>query len=157
MKECDGWPPGACEPALAGGMAAGSLVLTLDGALPVEHLTPGDRIVTRRGLRSLRHVAARRVTPALLVRVPAGTLGHDRPERPLWLAADQPVVVTDWRARAIFGAPVVAVPVGRLADGVLLQRERAAEARLFTLHFDRPETVYAEGVQLACPAQPAFA
>ncbi|WP_095589892.1 hypothetical protein [Actibacterium ureilyticum] len=39
-----------------GTLAIGTMVMTLDGALPVEYLTPGDRIVTRAGLRILRQI-----------------------------------------------------------------------------------------------------
>ena len=32
-----------------GGVTQGARVMTLDGALPVEFLTPGDRVITRGG------------------------------------------------------------------------------------------------------------
>lgn len=54
------------------GLATGTVVFTLDGALPVEFLEPGDRIVTRAGARVLRRID-----------VVAGggfVLGFDRPE-----------------------------------------------------------------------------
>jgi len=38
------------------GLAAGTIIYTLDGALPVEYLGPGDRIITRAGMRVLRAV-----------------------------------------------------------------------------------------------------
>lgn len=34
----------------------GTIVLTLDGALPVEYLSVGDRIITRAGMRVLRDI-----------------------------------------------------------------------------------------------------
>lgn len=37
-------------------LALGTIVLTMDGALPVEFLSPGDRIVTRAGARVLRDI-----------------------------------------------------------------------------------------------------
>ena len=46
----------AAPAALRGGLPLGTIVLTLDGALPVEFLTPGDRIVTRAGMRVLRGI-----------------------------------------------------------------------------------------------------
>ncbi len=36
----------------------GTVVLTLDGALPVEFLTQGDRVVTRNGAQIVRSAAA---------------------------------------------------------------------------------------------------
>ena len=38
-------------------MLAGTMVRTLDGLIPVEFLTPGDRIVTRAGARRLTSVS----------------------------------------------------------------------------------------------------
>lgn len=38
------------------GLPVGTVVLTLDGALPVEFLSAGDRIVTRAGVRVLRRI-----------------------------------------------------------------------------------------------------
>jgi hypothetical protein len=38
------------------GLPVGTVVLTLDGALPVEFLNEGDRIVTRAGMRLLRRI-----------------------------------------------------------------------------------------------------
>lgn len=35
------------------GFAIGTIIYTLDGALPVEHLTPGDKIITRLGAQVL--------------------------------------------------------------------------------------------------------
>lgn len=35
-------------------LGAGTIIYTLDGALPVEYLEPGDRIITRAGARILR-------------------------------------------------------------------------------------------------------
>lgn len=39
-----------------GSLAMGTIVMTKDGALPVEYLTPGDSIITRAGLRVLRQI-----------------------------------------------------------------------------------------------------
>ncbi len=52
-------------------LCAGTIVFSLDGALPVEFLTPGDRIITRSGARVLRRIS----------RDDGGFLLHfDRPE-----------------------------------------------------------------------------
>ena len=41
-------------PSYENGLTLGTLVLTADGTLPVEHLDAGDRIITRAGMRTLR-------------------------------------------------------------------------------------------------------
>ncbi len=38
------------------GLTAGTVVLTMDGAMPVEFLCSGDRIITRAGMRVLRRI-----------------------------------------------------------------------------------------------------
>lgn len=134
------------------GVAAGTMVRTLEGLLPVEYLTPGDRIVTRGGARRLVSVSVQARKMVDLVRIRASTLGHDRPEQDLLVSAGQPMLIRDWRAKAIFGAPVAVVPAARLADGEFVCLETHRHVRLFTLRFDEDEVIYAEGLELACPA-----
>ncbi|MGV6812438.1 MAG: hypothetical protein ACWA47_09340 [Brevirhabdus sp.] len=50
-------PAQAGPSAGASTLALGTIVYTLDGALPVEYLTAGDRIVTRAGARVLRDLS----------------------------------------------------------------------------------------------------
>ncbi|MDF2142363.1 Hint domain-containing protein [Paenirhodobacter sp. CAU 1674] len=130
------------------GVAQGTLVLTLDGALPVEYLAPGDRVITRSGARPLRAVAARLVTGGL-IRVAPGALGHDRPERALILGGQAQVLVRDWRAQALYGQSQALVPVGRLLDGGYIT-PCAGRMRLFALQFAAPEVIYADGVEVGC-------
>ncbi|GAB4386827.1 Hint domain-containing protein [Albidovulum sp.] len=145
-QAADAAPAGA-----TGGIAAGTVILTLEGALPVEFLEPGDRIITREGMRVLRAVRVGRYSgPAIRVR--AGALGHDRPEQDLVLAADTPVLIRDWRAQALFGAAQAVVPVSRLAEGEFIAPTRALSMRVHQLYFDRPQVVYAEGLEIACAA-----
>lgn len=136
----------------APGMLAGTMVRTLDGVLPVEYLTPGDRIVTRAGMRRLASVSVVSRKMVDLVRIRASTIGHDRPDQDLLLSPGQPVVIRDWRAQALYGAPAAAIPASRLADGEFICLETHRQVRLFTLRFDEDEVIYAEGLELACPA-----
>ncbi|MBY0352355.1 Hint domain-containing protein [Tabrizicola sp.] len=133
-------------------MLTGTTVRTLDGLLPVDFLTPGDRIVTRAGARRLTSVAVVARRQVDLVRLKASTMRHDRPEQDLLLSPGQPVIIRDWRARALYGVPVAAIPAARLADGEFVCVERHLNVRLFALRFDEDEVIYAEGLELACPA-----
>jgi hypothetical protein len=133
-------------------MLAGTMVRTLDGLIPVEFLTPGDRVVTRAGARRLTSVSVVLRKEADMIRVKASTMGHDRPDQDLLLSPGQAVLIRDWRARALYGVAVAAIPVSRLADGEFICRETVSNARLFTLRFDEDEVIYAEGLELACPA-----
>ncbi len=133
------------------GIAAGTVVLTLDGALPVDFIEAGDRIITREGMRVVRAVAVHRYSgPA--IRIAAGALGQERPEQDLILPAETPVLIRDWRAQALFGARQVVVPVERLADGESVVAVAALSLRLYDLKFDTAQVIYAEGLEIACAA-----
>jgi hypothetical protein len=134
------------------GLFAGTQIRTLDGLLPVEFLEPGDRIVTRAGSRRLVAVSVMQRRIASVVRIRATTLGHDRPEQDLLLAPGQPVMIRDWRARVLYGADMAAIPASRLADGEFVVTEVLRDVRLYTLRFDEEEVIYAEGLEIACPA-----
>lgn len=136
---------------LTTGMAAGTSIMTLDGAIPVEFLNVGDRILTRDGARTLRRVSVC-VVNGPVVRVGASTLGHDKPAEDIMLAVGQPVLVRDWRAKALYGAAQALVPVERMADGDMIRIEAAQGVRMFTLTFDSVVVVYAGGLELACMA-----
>ncbi len=150
--------PGA-TPGAAGaeaGIAAGTVILTLDGALPVDFIEPGDRIVTRDGMRVVREVAVRRWSgPAM--RIAAGALGEGRPEQDLVLPAATPVLLRDGWARLPGGARQAVVPLGRLADGARIAPVTALSLRLYELRFDTGQVVFAEGLEIACPAVAATA
>jgi hypothetical protein len=138
------------------GIVEGTNVRTLDGVLPVEYLEPGDRIVTRSGARRLVAVSVQRRRFVDLVRIRASTLGHDRPDSDLLVAPGQLVLVRDWRARALYGCDIAAIPALRLVDGEFVLREvhRTADGpvSLYTLRFDTDETIWAAGLELACPS-----
>lgn len=136
----------------AQGMVAGTMVRTMDGVLPVDYLTPGDRIVTRAGARRLTSVSVVHRKQVALVRVRASTMGHDRPDQDILLAPGQPVLIRDWRAQALYGVPVAAIPASRLVDGEFVSLEVRHNVRLYILRFDEDEVIYAEGLELACPA-----
>lgn len=139
------------------GLTAGTQVLTMDGALPVEYLTPGDRILTRSGVRRLASMEMTRIVNARMVRLAPAVLGSGRPGAELLLPASQPVLIRDWRAKALYGAAQVLVVAGRLCDGEFIKAEIAADVRLFTLKLDGPAVIYAGGLELACEAQPVVA
>ena len=137
------------------GFPCGSTILTLDGAMPVEFLSPGDRIITRdRGMAILRDLESLDVT-CDTVAVMAGTLGADRPDTDVILPADQAVLLRDWRAKALFGRDQALAPVRRLVDGEFIRHAGKRPMRLIRLGFDAPHILYVDGMELACaPALP---
>lgn len=149
---------GTAEMALANaGLVEGSLVQTLTGLRPVETLQPGDRIVTRAGAMVLRHVDVRTERHARLVRISACALGDNRPDEDIVVAADQPILVRDWRAAALAGVDRAMIPAGRLADGEYIRTEARRSVRIHQLRFDAPVAIYAQGLELACEMAPELA
>ncbi|WP_371059357.1 Hint domain-containing protein [Rhodosalinus sp. 5P4] len=138
-----------CQPPGTGGIPAGAIVYSKDGELPVEYLCPGDRIITRdRGLATLRAVTWRRARMRR-IRFPARVMGQLRPIRDTALPGCQGVLIRDWRAKALYGAEQAIIPAARLVDGTCVTDEGVAEWTLFTLKFDSPHIVYADGLELA--------
>lgn len=139
------------------GLMQGTQVLTLDGELPVEFLEPGDRILTRAGSRRLKSVEVSLVRNARMMRLGASTLGRERPDEDLLLPAAQPVLVRDWRAKALAGTAQAMIAVSRLADGEYIRSEIVDEARIFTLGFEEEVVIYAGGLEIGCQMQTARA
>ena len=134
------------------GLVEGSSVMTLTGARPVEGLRPGDRIITRAGALVLREIEVRCERQARLVRISASALGNERPDEDIVVAADQPILVRDWRAAALAGTAVAMIPAARLADGIYIRAEARRDTRVFRLIFDQPAVIYAQGLEFGCEA-----
>ena len=143
-------PAGGQAAGLGAGLGAGTAVLTLQGELPVDHLCEGDRIVTRRGARILRSITGFTAGDSCIVA--PHTLGTGRPGAPVTLAAEQPILLRDWRARALYGCDRAMVPISRLADGTHVTRSDAP-VRLWLLEFDAEEVIQAAGMDLVMPAR----
>lgn len=139
------------------GLALATPVLSLEGMMPVEYLHPGERIITRLGALRLRAIETRVVQNARVVRIAQGVLGVDRPEADLIVAPQQPILIRDWRAKALTGQAMALIPAARLVDGAYIRAEVLAEVRLFTLRFDEDVVIYAGGLELACTGAPVAA
>jgi len=133
------------------GLCAGTTIMTLDGEIPVEHLSVGDRVITRdSGMSVIKSISSRDVKMQP-IRIKAGSLGHTRPDRDMIVAPGARIHIRDWRAEALFGAPTAAVEASRLVDGEFLARLPTRDVKVFDLVFDREHIVYADGVEvLSC-------
>lgn len=137
---------------LLAGACAGTTIMTLDGEMPVEHLAPGMRVITRdSGMAVLRDVTAQTVRVAP-IRIKAGSLGHTRPDRDMMVAPHAQIHIRDWRAEALFGSPAAMVEAQRLVDGEFLAAQTPREMTLYTLTFDRQHILYADGIEMASAA-----
>ncbi len=134
------------------GLAAGTIVLTSDGEIPVEYLSPGDKIITRNaGMVTLTAVKRQNARVAS-VAIAAGSLGDTRPETNVILPAAQHVLVRDWRAKALAGATQAVLPAGCLVDGEYITDLGERRMSLVQLGFDAPHVIYADGLELSVPA-----
>ena len=134
------------------GLVAGTLVLTGDGEIPVEFLSPGDRIITRNaGMIPLVATETVRVNAAA-VRVSAGALGQDKPPHHVMLPAAQTILVRDARAKALRGARQAVMPAGCLIDDDEITALGPRLMVLVRLGFDAPHVIYADGLELSVPA-----
>lgn len=130
------------------GLASGTILLTLDGELPVEFLTIGDRVITRdTGMAVVKSVRPVRVI-CRAVRLAAGSLGHTRPDRDVILPADQQVLIRDWRAHALFGVQQAMVAAQQLIDGEYITDLGETRMTLYRIEFDAPHVIYADGLEV---------
>jgi hypothetical protein len=132
------------------GLVAGTTVLTLAGTVPVEFVSPGDRMITRNGARTVTGVEISVIRNARVVRISEGVLGKDRPEADMIVTPDQPILIRDWRAKAIAGATQAVIAAEKLADGEYICVETMAEVRMIALRFAAAEVIYAAGLELGC-------
>lgn len=138
----------AVTPTQTSGVCTGTTVMTLDGETPVEHLSVGDRIITRdSGMAVLKEI---RMTRAKIqpIRIKAGSLGHTRPDRDMIVAPNALLHIRDWRAEAIFGAATAKVEAHKLVDGEYLAVQPAREMDVYELVFDRQHIIYADGIEM---------
>jgi len=134
------------------GLVSGTILLTADGEIPVEYLSPGDRIITRNaGLIALGAIQSVRVRDEA-VKIAAGSLGDTKPTHHVMLPAAQMVLVRDWRAKALRGASQAVMPAGCLIDNEFITSLGVREMTLIRLGFDAPYVVYADGLELSVPA-----
>ena len=130
------------------GLAAGALVMTLEGEMPVDFLSAGDRVITRdSGMATVRSVRAKTIT-CDVVSIMAGSLGHTRPERDVTLPADQRVLIRDWRAEAMTGQKQALIPARDLIDGEFVRVQAGVEVTLYEIELDRAHVIYADGLEV---------
>jgi Hint domain len=137
----------------------GGAILTERGAVRVESLAIGDRVVTAGGeLRPIVWIGHRDLEVArhrfpleiLPVRVRAGAFGRGLPHRDLWLSPQHAVFVD--------GA---LIPVVALANGATVAQMRVETVSYFHVELERHDVLLAEGLPvesfLDCGSRAGFA
>jgi hypothetical protein len=131
------------------GLLHGATLLTLDGEMPVEFLSVGDKLITRdTGISKVAHIQ-RSTRLVHQIALSAGSLGHTRPERDAFLAGDQMVLIRDWRARALFNSEVALVAARSLVDGEFITDEGMVETTIYQIFCDGPHILYCDGLELS--------
>ncbi|MCX7565067.1 Hint domain-containing protein [Sulfitobacter sp. F26169L] len=131
------------------GLLQGTMLLTLEGEMPVEFLTVGDKIITRdSGIAKVEHIQ-RTTRTVHTIALAAGSLGHTRPERDAVLAGDQMCLIRDWRAQAMFGADRALVAARTLVDGEFIRDLGMQEQTLVQIFCDGPHILYADGLEVS--------
>jgi hypothetical protein len=135
------------------GIVAGSTIFTAQGEIPVEYLSPGDKVVTRdSGMVTLVDTTTHRIS-APAVAIKAGSLGHTRPDHNVIIPAAQQILVRDWRAQSMFGKAQAIVQAGQLIDGEFITDLGTRDLFLVQLTFDKHHVIYADGLEISVPLE----
>ncbi|TRW99117.1 Hint domain-containing protein [Paracoccus sp. M683] len=137
--------------------AAGTMIRTPDGEVPVEGLKVGDLVLTRdHGARPIRWVGSRHFSAAELdaetrlrpIRISAGALAQTTPEQDLMVSPQHRVLVRSRIAQRMFGTDEVLVAAKQLVmlEGIDVD---AAEGGVTYHHvmFDEHEVVFSNGAE----------
>ncbi|WP_319638953.1 Hint domain-containing protein [Rhodobacter sp. Har01] len=151
---------GAAGSRTSGGVicfAPDTLILTPDGARPVQALRPGDRVQTKDdGPQEILWTGSRRMTGARLYAMPhlrpirfrSGVFGLGRPEGDLLVSPQHRMVVQGPAARMLFNADEVLVAAEDLVDGKGVAVDMTArEVTYHHLLLERHQIVFANGLE----------
>ncbi|MGC1504896.1 MAG: Hint domain-containing protein [Sulfitobacter sp.] len=133
--------------------AAGTLILTPRGEVPVESLCKGDLVTTMdHGPRRIRLVVTRRLKfPASPekhkpIEIKADTLGLDCPKRDLCVSPQHRMLITDARLSRALGLTEALVPAkGLIRLRGVRQKLGCMDVEYIHLVFDQHEIIFAEG------------
>lgn len=140
----------------AAGLLRGCRVKTLRGEVPAEALRPGDRLLTRdNGYQPVRRVtqAAAPLSGARrAVRLRKGALGRGMPERCLWAAPGQRLLIGGESLGPAFGAAEALVAARHLVVLAGVALCAAPPLPLVKILLDRSELILCEGTWAESPA-----
>jgi len=135
----------------------GTLVDTPDGPRPIEHIRPGDFVLTRdSGPQPVRWVGSRRISGARLfatpelrpVRIRAGAFDTDRPVADLVVSPRHRILLRGAAARLLFNEAEVLVAAADLVnDRSVLIDHSLRETTYLHLLLDRHEIIRANGIE----------
>jgi Hint domain/von Willebrand factor type A domain len=136
----------------------GTRILTPAGAVAIETLEAGDRVITRdHGVQMIRWIGATTISAGYMAARPnlrpvlirKGALGKDVPEQDMRVSRQHRILVRDWRAEVMFGVEGgILVPAFSLCnDKDVVQERPTGDVTYIHMAFDDHEVVYADGVE----------
>lgn len=135
----------------------GTRIATPYGAVPVEELREGDRVVTKdNGPREILWTGARHMSGARLfacpdlrpVRISGGAFGIDRPDDSFHVSPEHRLLVKGRAAQALFNTPEVLVRARDLVNGTTIRQDmRLREVTYVHLLLESHEVIWANGVE----------
>ncbi|WP_282121605.1 Hint domain-containing protein [Ruegeria atlantica] len=136
--------------------AAGTLIETQEGPVPIEDLRGGDQVLTQdHGFKPVRWVGSRKLSreeleaqPRLrpiLIRVNA--LGDGYPKQDLIVSQQHRILVSSAVAMRMFECQDVLIPAKKLLplDGIDFLPDTAGSVEYFHILFDRHELIWSNG------------
>lgn len=142
--------------------ASGTLIKTIAGEVPVEALSVGARVLTMdSGFQQVRWIGSRHLTQSALaanphlrpIRIAAGALGVNMPERDLVVSPQHRILVNSVVAERMFGDREVLVPAKHLLDHPGVEVDHTAtEVTYWHFLFENHQIVFSNGM----PAESLF-
>lgn len=145
---------GQPSPVGSHGIAAGTWVMTAEGTIPVEFLDPGERIVTRSGMRILRDIRSS-LYFGKAIQIASGALRQEGPGHDLILMANTMVLMPGTGGFAARGKGNL-TPLGSLLDDRYVCSVVVLAMPMFGLCLDEEEVVFLDGIGVLCPAGSVF-
>jgi hypothetical protein len=130
------------------GIARDAQIVTTDGHRPIQHLSSGDRIITRgQGAVTVRRIEQHSVVTRAIY-ILAASLSHSRPQSDSLLPSAQTVFIRDWRAKALGGRQALLLRAGDLVDGEFVRDLGLHPMTIYRVFCDAPQIIYADGLEM---------
>ncbi|NOR63708.1 MAG: hypothetical protein GQ535_14600 [Rhodobacteraceae bacterium] len=129
----------------------GTKLATPTGDVLIEDVMIGDRVLTvDSGVQVVRWIGSRKLKPSRAttpVRIKAGALGAQMPSHDLLVSPAHRVLISGWRAEALFGEPEYLVAAKDLVnDSTIVFARDIENVEYFHLLFDKHEIVTSNGM-----------
>jgi len=133
----------------------GTLITTPTGAIPVQNLKIGDLVLTAdNGVQAIRWIGRRNLSGARLhacpnlrpVKISAGSLGRDLPDRDMWVSPQHRMLVNDATTSRFFGKDEMLSPAKGMCNGDSIFIDQSLNAvEYIHILFDDHQIIFANG------------